>query len=126
MKYTLLSNLIVIVHLLFIIFVCLGALLALKWRKIVWIHIPLAIWGIVVEYLDIVCPLTPLENYFRQLGGSGTYNTDFIDRYILPIMYPAALNRNTQFLLGTFVIVINLVLYSIIIYRSTIKRKSGG
>ncbi len=64
-----LSNLVVITHLLFIVFVTLGALLVLKWPKIAWIHIPFALWGVLVEYLDIVCPLTPLENYFRRMGG---------------------------------------------------------
>jgi hypothetical protein len=123
MIYNILSNLVVIVHLLFIVLVCLGALLVLKWPKFVWIHIPFALWGVVVEYLNILCPLTPLENYLRNLGGTETYEADFIDQYIIPLIYPEVLTRNLQFILGSIVLVLNFGIYGYIIYRK-LKQKS--
>jgi len=123
MIYNILSNLVVIVHLLFILFVCLGALLVLKWPKLVWIHIPAALWGVVVEYLNMYCPLTPLENYFRHLGGTETYKTDFIDQYIIPLIYPEVLTRNLQIILGSIVLVLNFVIYGFIIYQK-LRQKS--
>jgi len=118
MLYNILSNIVVVVHLLFIIFVCLGALLILKWPKAAWVHIPFAIWGVLVEYLNILCPLTPLENYFRQLGGYKIYEADFINQYIIPLIYPEALTRNLQFVLGSIVIILNFSIYGIILYKS--------
>ena len=117
MIYNILSNLVILVHLLFILFVCLGALLALRWPKVIWIHIPCAIWGMVVEYLNIVCPLTPLENQFRKLGDTATYNSDFITRYVTSLIYPEALSRNLQYALGTIVLTLNIIFYSIILYK---------
>lgn len=125
MIYNFLSNLVVIVHLLFIVFVCLGALLVLKWPKVIWVHIPFALWGVVVEYMNIVCPLTPLENYFRRLGGNMTYESDFVARYIIPVIYPVELTRNLQFVLGSIVLMLNIIIYGFIIYK-TVKHKSAG
>jgi len=117
MIYNILSNLVVLMHLLFIVFVCLGALLVLKWPKVAWIHIPFALWGVIVEYMNIVCPLTPLENHFRRMAGRGIYETDFIDRYIIPLIYPVALTRNLQFILGSVVLILNLSIYGYIVYK---------
>ena len=123
MVYSLLSQLIVLLHLAFILFVVFGALLVLRWTKIVWIHIPFALWGMVVEYFNIICPLTPWENHFRRLAGNTVYESGFIEHYIIPLMYPEALSRNLQFILGSLVVVINLGIYSFIILRSLRKRK---
>ena len=122
MLYNLLSGLVVIIHLLFIMFVTLGVLLVLKWPKLVWFHIPMVIWGILVEYFNIICPLTPLENYFKRMAGGNTYETDFIEQYIIPVIYPEVLTRNLQFILGTIVLVINLGVYGYILYRRIINK----
>ncbi len=124
MFYNLLSHLIVILHFAFILFVIFGALLVLKWNKLAWIHIPMAIWGAAVEYFDIICPLTPWENHFRKLAGTAAYESGFIEHYIIPVMYPEALSRNLQFILGSLVVVINIGIYSFIICRSLRKRKA--
>ncbi|MBN2521871.1 MAG: DUF2784 domain-containing protein [Bacteroidales bacterium] len=125
MVYNFLSNLVVFLHLLFILFVCLGAFLVIKWPRIVWIHIPFALWGIVVEYFNMLCPLTPLENYFRKMSGGNTYETDFIERYIVPLIYPETLTRNLQFVLGSIVIVLNFAIYGFILYKRIKKRSKS-
>jgi hypothetical protein len=125
MVYNFLSNLVVFLHLLFILFVCLGAFLVIKWPRIVWIHIPFALWGIVVEYFNMLCPLTPLENYFRKMSGGNTYETDFIERYFVPLIYPETLTRNLQFVLGSIVIVLNFAIYGFILYKRIKKRSKS-
>lgn len=119
----LLADLIVIVHLSFIIFVTLGGILVLYRRKVMWVHIPLALWGIIVEYFNILCPLTPLENYFRYKAGRETYEGDFVGNYILPLIYPEGLTRTTQILLGSFVILLNVLIYGYIFVRYRRKQK---
>lgn len=102
---------IVALHVAFVLFVVLGGVLALRWRRVAWVHVPAAIWGIVVELAGWVCPLTPLENWLRAQGGSHVYRGDFVEHYILPLLYPADLTRGAQILLGSLVLVLNLVVY---------------
>lgn len=124
MLYSLLADIIVIIHLAFIIFVVLGGILVLKWKRIIWLHIPAAIWGALIEFMGWICPLTPLENRFRMMAGDSGYTGDFIARYILPLIYPGALTRGIQILLGVFVIVINIAIYAYIIWRYVARRKN--
>ncbi|MBN1598065.1 MAG: DUF2784 domain-containing protein [Bacteroidales bacterium] len=117
MLFKLLSGFIVVLHLIFIIFVLFGALLALRWRKVIWLHIPAVVWGALIEFLDKICPLTPLENYFRNLGGSEVYSGDFIEKYINPVLYPTFLTRNLQLILGLIVIAVNLIAYIYVFHK---------
>ena len=124
MVYSILSQLIVLLHFAFILFVIFGAFLVLRWHKIAWIHIPFALWGMGVEYFNIICPLTPWENHFRQLAGSTVYESGFIEHYIIPLMYPEVLSRNLQFILGSIVLIINGLIYGIVICRALKKQKA--
>ncbi len=109
-----LADLVLILHTLFIIFVVFGGLVVLKWYKIIWVHIPCALWGALIEFLGWICPLTYLENYFRELGNATNYESSFIQHYLLPIIYPPGLTTGVQILLGSTVIVINLIIYCIV------------
>jgi len=118
MTYTLLADLVLIVHLAFVVFVLCGGLLVLRWRWIAWLHLPAAVWGAVVEFTGWICPLTPLENWLRTQGGEATYAGDFIGRYLLFILYPEALTPDIQVVLGVLVLVVNLVIYGWLWRRS--------
>jgi hypothetical protein len=109
--YPLLADLVLIVHLAFVVFVLCGGLLVLRWRWIAWLHLPAAAWGAVVEFTGWICPLTPLENWLRAQGGEATYARDFVGRYLLPILYPDALTPDIQVMLGALVLVVNLMIY---------------
>ena len=75
-------------HLLFIAFVLLGALLALRWRWMAWLHVPALAWAVFVEVTGRVCPLTPLENALRIRAGEAGYAGGFVEHYLLGIVYP--------------------------------------
>lgn len=109
--YPLLADLVLIVHLAFVVFVLWGGLLVLKWRWIAWLHLPAAVWGAVVEFTGWICPLTPLENRLREQGGEASYRSDFIAEHLLPLLYPEELTRDLQLLLGTGVVVLNAAVY---------------
>jgi hypothetical protein len=119
--YRLLADAVVIVHALFVVFVVAGGLLALRWPRVLWIHLPAAIWGALIEFAGWICPLTPLENALRRRGGEAGYAGGFVEHYVLPVLYPAALTRTTQLVLGALVIVVNVLVYGIVIRAS-----SGG
>lgn len=117
MIYRALADLVLVVHLAFVVFVVLGGFLVLRWGWVALFHVPAAIWGILIEYAGWICPLTPLENLFRRLGGQPEYTGSFIQHYILPVLYPAALTRGTQIALGSLVLLVNLTAYGMVIAR---------
>nr|BAD81023.1 hypothetical protein [uncultured bacterium] len=111
MPYLLLADFLVVLHLAFLVFVVLGALLVLRRPRLAWVHLPCALWGALVEFTGWICPLTPLEIRFRQLGGEAGYAGDFIERYVLPVLYPEQLTRPMQGVLGALVLMVNAVAY---------------
>ncbi len=123
MIYRILADIIVIIHMSFILFVVLGGLLVVKYRRVVYIHFPAMIWGAIVEFYNIICPLTPWENYFREMGGVERYESDFIEKYLIPVMYPINLNVKIQFVLGCFVLVVNAIVYAVVLYHYFKKKK---
>lgn len=125
MLYRILADLTVVLHLGFIVFVVCGGLLALRWRRVPWVHLPAAIWGAVIEIRGAICPLTPLENWLRRQAGETGYTGGFIEHYILPIVYPPGLTRDVQLALAGLVIVVNVIAYSLVI-RAHRRRQSGG
>jgi hypothetical protein len=115
--YRALADLVLVVHLAFVFFVVLGGLLVLRWPRVAFLHIPAAIWGVLIEYTGGICPLTPLENSLRQSGGEAGFSGGFIQHYIQPVLYPAALMRDTQVVLGTLALLVNLIVYGLVIAR---------
>lgn len=114
----LLADAVVLLHLGFILFVACGGFLALRWPKAAWVHVPAAVWGALVELAGWVCPLTPLENRLRLAAGEEAFTGGFIDRYIVPVVYPAGLDRELQVALGLAVIVGNIAVYGWLLLRS--------
>jgi hypothetical protein len=115
--YRALADLVLVVHLTFVLFVVLGGLLVLRRPRLAWLHVPAAIWGVLIEYTGWICPLTPLENSFRVRGGESGYSGGFIEHYIQPLLYPAGLTRSTQVVLGSLTLVLNLTAYAIVVSR---------
>jgi hypothetical protein len=124
--YGLLADATVIVHLAFILFVVFGAFLALRWRRVVWLHMPAALWGAVVEFTGRICPLTPLENRFRLASARPTYNRSFIEHYLVPIVYPAGLTHEAQIVLGLVVVALNAAIYTLLWRKGARARRPGG
>lgn len=112
MRHSLLADAVLLFHLAFILFVVLGALLLWRFPRLIWLHLPAVIWAGLIEIGGFVCPLTPLENHLRRLSGEAAYQGGFIERYLLPIIYPDELPRGVQLGLGVAVLVINVLAYA--------------
>jgi len=109
---TFLADLLVLAHLLFVAFVMAGGILLIRWPRLIWLHLPAAIWGAYIELAGGICPLTPLENQLRMQAGQDGYSGGFVDHYLLPILYPANLTLPIQQVLGGLVILVNLAIYA--------------
>lgn len=124
MFYRIAADGLVLFHLLFIIFVLCGGLLALKWRALIWLHLPAAVWGVMVEIFQWMCPLTQWENYLRMAAGQSGYGNGFIEHYLIPLIYPAGLTHAIQIGLGTLVLTINVLVY-LLIFRQWKSKRSA-
>jgi hypothetical protein len=115
------ADLVVVVHLLFIGFVVGGVFLAWRWPRVVWVHIPAAAYGALVEFVGFTCPLTLLENDLRRHAGQAGYRGGFIEHYLVKVIYPPGLTRGMQVGLGVVVV---LVAFSG--YRGFLRRHPPG
>ncbi len=127
MLYRLLADIVVVIHLGFVLFAVLGAILLFRWPGVIWVHLPAAAWAAGIEFFGWICPLTPLEIRLRRLGGEAGYVGGFVEHYIWPMLYPAALTRGVQIALGALVVGINLLIYwRFFAMRRVRKEPNGG
>ncbi|MGE8364420.1 DUF2784 domain-containing protein [Cupriavidus basilensis] len=120
-----LADAVVLLHLAYIVFVMLGGLLVLRWPRLAWLHLPAAAWGVAVEWSGWICPLTPLENTLRQRAGLQAYGGDFIQHYVLQLIYPDGLTREIQMVLGALVLALNMAVY-FALYRRLRRRRANA
>jgi hypothetical protein len=114
MIYDALADLVLVVHLAFIVFVVVGGLLALRWQRAPLLHLPAALWGVFIEVAGGVCPLTPLENALRRAADSAGYGGGFVEHYLVPVVYPPGLSHPAQLALAGLVVGVNALVYWIV------------
>lgn len=124
MAFWLAANIVLIIHLGFVLYVVGGGLLIFRWKWSILLHLPAVLWGALLEFNGWLCPLTPLEQLLRVAGGQRGYSGGFIEHYLLSLLYPAGLTRDIQILLGTFVVVVNALIYAILIFRFVRSRRT--
>lgn len=117
MWYRALADVVLVAHLAFVAFVVFGGLLVLRWPRAAWVHLPVALYGVVIELVGFVCPLTPLENRLRRLGGEAGYAGGFVEHYVMAALYPEGLTRGVQLALAAFVVVANVAVYAWVVRR---------
>ena len=112
MLYQAAAELVLILHLGFIGFVIAGGGAVRGWPRIAWLHVPLFVWGSLVNLAGWVCPLTPLENHLRRLAGESGYAGSFIEQYVAPVVYPAGMTSDLALAAGVFLLVWNVAVYA--------------
>ena len=117
MLYRIAADLVVLIHLAFIVFVMTGGFLVIKWHRVSLIHIPVVIWGVSIEFIGFICPLTPLENELRMAAGGTGFSGGFVEKYIVSLIYPDELTRGIQILLGFIVIAVNISIYGYLLWQ---------
>ena len=117
MLYALLADLMVALHLGFILFALFGGLLALRWPRLAWVHGAALVWAASVEVFGLICPLTPLEVALRLEAGLEGYSGGFVERYLVPVLYPPGLTRSLQWALAGGLITVNALVYGWVWHR---------
>lgn len=117
MLYRGLADLVLVIHLAFVLFVVFGGLFTLRWPRVAWLHVPVALYGATIEFIGFICPLTPLEISLRRRGGEAGYAGGFIEHYITAALYPTGLTRDIQLALGIGVLLFNAIVYAIVVKR---------
>lgn len=112
-----LADVLVLIHFGFVLFVAAGGLLVLRWPRLAFAHLPAALWGAWIELSGGICPLTPIEKALRVRAGQSAYSGDFVEHYVLPILYPSGMTRQTQLMLAALVVAANLVIYAVVVRR---------
>lgn len=123
MLFSFLADMVLLVHGLFVLFVVCGGVAALRWPRIARVHLPAAVWGVVIEFGGWVCPLTGLENHWRRVAGESGYPGGCISHYLEPVLYPLGLTRTGQVSLGLLALLLNVAIYSLLLIRH---RRTGG
>ena len=111
MLASLAADVVVVIHLGFILFVVFGGLLALRWPATACVHLPAMTWGAYVEFAGSICPLTPLEQALREHAGEQGYSGGFVEHYVIPLIYPENLTASIGLVLGTLVLAVNALVY---------------
>lgn len=112
MPYRAAADAVLVLHLVFMLFVVLGGLLVLRWRRVMWLHVPAATWGALLALFGWPCPLTPLEQLLRRRAGQEGFEGGFIDHYLVAWIYPEGLARWHYVALGLAVLAVNAAIYT--------------
>lgn len=118
------ADVLVGLHLAFVVFVVAGGLLVVRRPAFAWLHLPAVAWGAYAELTATLCPLTPLENAWRRAAGQAGYDGSFVDRYVMPLLYPTGLTPLDQRWIGVAVIVVNVVAYAFVLPSVRQRRRS--
>ena len=118
-----LADALLVLHLGFILFAVVGSFLTLRWPWLVWIHLPAAVWAVLIALLGGICPLTELENDLRRGAGMAGYADGFVGTLLLPLVYPRGLTRPLQMGLGMGVMLLNGIGYGLLIWRRMAARR---
>ncbi len=117
MIYRIAADCILLLHLAFTLYTVLGGFLVLRRPSLLWVHLPTVLWGVVIEWADWVCPLTPLENFLRERSGEAGYAGGFIEHYVALILYPENLTIELRYLLGVGLVAANLIIYGYVFLK---------
>ena len=99
MDFHLLAEATVVVHAGFLVFLLIGGLLALRWRRVLWPHLAAAVWSLGIVTIGQPCPLTSLERWARRRDGQVVSSEGFIDTYVRGIVFPGQLTSVARIVL---------------------------
>jgi hypothetical protein len=79
----LLASAVAVVHGAAVLFMLTGALLALRWPRLLLVHAPVAVAILAINLAGADCPLTDLQLWLIRGAGGTPYRGGFIGHYLL-------------------------------------------
>ena len=86
--YQWLVNVVLTTHFAYLAYLLLGGFLAWRWPRMIVPHIVAVVWGLLIVFNLVACPLTIAEVWARRLAGDQPVSGGFIDRYVTNVIYP--------------------------------------
>lgn len=119
----LLAYTVALLHAAAVVLLLAGALVGLRWRRVVPVHVSVAAAVAAVHLAGADCPLTTWERALRERAGAG-YDGGFLDHYLLG---PLGLAGDPAVQAGTYAVVLvpNLVGYGLLLARRNQPRRPG-
>ena len=97
MSYSILADIVLITHALFVFFIVGGLVLIFSgagfgwnWIKHFWFratHLAAIFIVTLQSWLNIICPLTTLETYFRKMTGQPSYQKTFVAHWLHELLF---------------------------------------
>ena len=85
----LLAGAVAVLHASAVLFMLTGSLIALRWPRVLWLHVPVSLAILALYLTGSDCPLTTLELELRERAGAPGYTGGFIGHYITePLGFP--------------------------------------
>jgi hypothetical protein len=103
--WQLLADLVVVVHLAYLVFVLVGGFLAWRWRWLIPLHLAAVLVALVSITVHFDCPLTTWEVSFRRRAGQRAYTNGFIDHYLTGRAYPHGFDWAVQLIYAVCIVV---------------------
>jgi hypothetical protein len=117
MIYRLLLETLIAAHFAFILFIVFGALLVIVRRQMIFLHLPTLLYGLLIELLNINCPIEPLESWLRDLSFESGFAEGFLEPYLIGLIYPPSWNQSFGNLMAALLLGFNLLVYSLVFLR---------
>ena len=99
-----LADAVVAVHYAFMAYLVVGGFIAWRWRWTIWTHALAVAWAVAIIATKVPCPLTALQNHFRESAGLRPLSDSFINLYIRGTFYPADQQTIARIALGVVIL----------------------
>ena len=122
----LLADAVALLHAAAVLFMLTGSLIALRWPRVLWLHVPVAVAILGIYLTGSDCPLTSLELNLREQAGEPAYTGGFIGHYVTdPLGFPITAT-STQIGIYAIALVPNLIGYGLLAHRHVRRRALTG
>jgi hypothetical protein len=122
--YRFLGDAVAGVHYAYLVYLVIGGFIAWRWPRTIALHGIAAAWGFAVVAANWPCPLTAVQNMFRESGGEPRLQTGFNETYVTGTLYPADYQVQTRAVIAAVVAISWLGV--VVIQRRRRRISSGG
>ncbi|PZS34482.1 MAG: DUF2784 domain-containing protein [Pseudonocardiales bacterium] len=92
------------IHYAYIAYMIVGGFIAWRWRKTIVVHVVAVVWAVLIVTTKVPCPVTALQNNFRQRAGDAPLSDSFINVYIRGTFYPEGQQTLSRIVVGGLIL----------------------